>query len=73
MKNDDKNGKKDVESNRPTIPGKGKKPAKVSKLDLKNPDLVEMSEADKIVSHETRSTTPESEKQKDLAVNKGGG
>ena len=32
-----------------------------------------MSEADKIVSHETRSTTPESEKQKDLAVNKGGG
>ena len=73
MKNDDKNGKKDVEYNRPTIPGKGKKPAKVSKLDLKNPDLVEMSEADKIVSHETRSTTPESEKQKDLAVNKGGG
>jgi hypothetical protein len=33
MKNDDKNGKKDVEYNRPTIPGKGKKPAKVSKLD----------------------------------------
>ena len=32
MKNDDKNGKKDVESNRPTIPGKGKNLQKYQSL-----------------------------------------
>lgn len=73
MKNDKKNGNNDVEPRRPTIPGKGKEPAKVSKLDLKDPDPVEMSEADKMVSRETRPFTPDSDKQKDLAVNKGGG
>ena len=73
MKNDDKNVKNDVELRRPTIPGKGEEPAKVSKLDLKDPNPVEMSEADKMVSHETRPSTSDSEKQKDLAVNKGGG
>lgn len=73
MKNDKNNENSDVELRRPTIPGKGNEPAKVSKLDLKNPDPVEMSEADKMVSRETRPFTPDSDKQKDLAVNKGGG
>ena len=73
MKNDKNNENSDVELRRPTIPGKGNEPAKVSKLDLKNPDPVEMSEADKMVSRETRPSTPDSDKQKDLAVNKGGG
>lgn len=60
-------------SGNPTIPGKGAEPAKVSKIELKDPSKVEMSEADKKVSQETRPSTPESQKQKDLAMNKAGG
>ena len=62
-----------IEPTHLTIPGKGIEPAQVSKLALKDIDPVEMSEADKMVSGETRPFTPESQKQKDLAVNKSGG
>lgn len=57
----------------PSIPGKGVEPAKVSWIELKDSENVEMSEADKLVSQETRPSTSDSEKQKDLAVNKSGG
>lgn len=63
----------DQSGKNPTIPGKGTEPAKVSMIELKDPDPVEMSEADKKISREVRPVTPESAKQKDLAVNKGGG
>ena len=66
-KSADKSGKN------PTIPGKGPEPAKVSVIELKDPYPVEMSEADKKVSLEVRPDTPDNAKQKDLAVNKGGG
>ncbi len=62
-----------MEPKKPSIPGKGVEPAKVSRLALKDPEPVEMSEADKKVSHEVRPLTPESDKQKDLAVHKAGG
>ncbi|MDD3779833.1 MAG: catalase, partial [Proteiniphilum sp.] len=62
-----------MEPKKPSIPGKGVEPAKVSRLALKDPEPVEMSEADKKVSHEVRPSTPESDKQKDLAVHKAGG
>ena len=61
------------ESAKPSIPGKGAEPAKVSKIELKDPKNVEMSEADKKVMQETRPKTSDSHKQQDLAVNKGGG
>lgn len=64
---------KDSLSNKPNIPGKGIEPAKVSKLELKDTEPVEMSEADKILSQEVRPLTSKSKKQLDLAVNKGGG
>lgn len=62
-----------IEPTHLTISGKGIEPAQVSKLALKDIDPVEMSEADKMVSGEPRPFTPESQKQKDLAVNKSGG
>ena len=73
-KSDTKNAKEKVHSvKNPTIPGKGVEPATVSMIELKDPDPVEMSEADKKISLEVRPATIESAKQKDLAVNKGGG
>jgi len=73
-KSDSKNAREKVHAEKnPTIPGKGVEPAKVSMRELKDPDPVEMSEADKKISLEVGPVTPESAKQEDLAVNKGGG
>lgn len=71
--NNPKNIPQNKKQENPSIPGKGTEPANVSRIELKNPENVEMSEADKLVSQETRPATSDSEKQKDLAVNKIGG
>ena len=74
MERDSVEGKKNALSGKNTnIPGKGVEPAKVSMIELKDPSPVEMGEADKKVSLEVRPEAPENAKQKDLAVNKGGG
>lgn len=55
------------------IPGKGVEPAKVSEIKVKDASKEKMSDADKEISKELRPQTSDSEKQKDLAVNKNSG
>lgn len=56
-----------------TIPGKGTEPAGVSEIKIKDKSKEKMGEADSAVSQEQRSTTSDSTKQQDLAVNKSSG
>src|SRR5690554_3608763 len=56
-----------------TIPGKGTEPTGVSEIKIKDKSKEKMGEADSAVSQEQRSTTSDSAKQQDLAVNKSSG
>ena len=67
------NQNQDHSESKPTIPGKGKEPAKVSKIKVKDASKERMGKADKEISKELRPNTSDSEKQQDLAVNKNSG